>query len=593
MGSTQTPTKGHLKATSSLTTPDPLAADFRNFLFLVWKHLGLGAPTPIQYAIAYELQHGPSRLIIEAFRGCGKSWITVAYVAWRLYCNPKEERILVVSAGAAHAEAFTTFLLQLIRDVPQLQHLTPREDQRASTERFDVNGASPDVAPSVRSVGIFGQITGSRATCIVFDDIETPKTAETEAMRIKLWERAKEFEYVIKPDKQNGALKSRYRIVGLGTPQTENTIYSKLEEVGYKVFVIPALHLTAKEKEFYAGRLAPVVQDAAEELAGQPTEPQRFTREDLDGRKLVVGRSAFALQYMLDTRLSDAQRQPLKLSDLIVMDLPDVRKGPTFVAWSRDMKNCLPDLPNVGLQGDRYFKPSNLEQVQWEDYQGSVLAIDPSGRGADETAYAVVKHLAGFLYVPDAGGIQGGYSQDVLYKLASIAKAQQVNRILVEENFGQGMFANLLAPVLSKVGYPCTIELVRHNKQKEARIIDTLEPVVTGHRLVVDRTLIERDFKSVEEYDDPQTAHLYRLFYQFSRITRERKSLAHDDRLDVLAMAVGYWTDLFRQDQDAAARDIDEANLQASLRDFLEDAIYVGPSAGSTGRHYSGPLSRH
>ena len=54
--------------------------DFRNFLYIAWKHLRLPEPTPIQYDIANYLQYGSQRQIISAFRGCGKSWITSAYV---------------------------------------------------------------------------------------------------------------------------------------------------------------------------------------------------------------------------------------------------------------------------------------------------------------------------------------------------------------------------------------------------------------------------------------------------------------------------------------------------------------------------------
>ena len=48
------------KATTSLGIPiakDPLS-DFRKFLFVIWKHLNLPDPTPVQYDIAYNLQHG-------------------------------------------------------------------------------------------------------------------------------------------------------------------------------------------------------------------------------------------------------------------------------------------------------------------------------------------------------------------------------------------------------------------------------------------------------------------------------------------------------------------------------------------------------
>ena len=56
------------KATTSLGIPiakDPLS-DFRKFLFVIWKHLNLPDPTPVQYDIAYNLQHGDKRMIISS-----------------------------------------------------------------------------------------------------------------------------------------------------------------------------------------------------------------------------------------------------------------------------------------------------------------------------------------------------------------------------------------------------------------------------------------------------------------------------------------------------------------------------------------------
>ena len=47
--------------------------DFRVFLWLTWKHLNLPAPTPIQQDIAQFLAKGPDRMILQAFRGVGKS----------------------------------------------------------------------------------------------------------------------------------------------------------------------------------------------------------------------------------------------------------------------------------------------------------------------------------------------------------------------------------------------------------------------------------------------------------------------------------------------------------------------------------------
>ena len=117
--------------------------DFRYFLFLIWKHLGLPDPTPIQNDIAAYLQYGHKRKVIEAFRGVGKSWITAAYVLFRLYHDP-QLKILVVSASKERADNFSTFTLRLINDVPWLSHLAPRNGQRNSKISFDVGEAKPD-----------------------------------------------------------------------------------------------------------------------------------------------------------------------------------------------------------------------------------------------------------------------------------------------------------------------------------------------------------------------------------------------------------------------------------------------------------------
>ena len=75
-------------------------------------------------------------------------------------------------------------------------------------------------------------------------------------------------------------------------------------------------------------------------------------------------------------------------------------------------------------------------EKKYLDYTGSVLAIDPSEKGDNETSYAVVKFLHGNLFLTKAGGLRGGFTDYVLQKLADIAKAEKVKLILTEENFG-------------------------------------------------------------------------------------------------------------------------------------------------------------
>ena len=546
--------------------------DFRNFLYLVWKHLNLPDPTPLQYDIADFMQDGPKRSVIMAFRGVGKSWICSAYAVHQLLLDPTKN-ILVVSASKNRADDFSTFTLKIIHDIPVLQDLIPKGDQRFSKIAFDVGPAPAAHAPSVKSLGISSQLTGSRADIIIADDIEVPNNSATQGMRDKLDEQVKEFEAIIKPLDTS-------RILFLGTPQCEDSIYNKLRERGYNARIwtseYPSNDLVLKN---YDNDIAPFLQDQiTDESVGTTTEPTRFSDLDLEERKMSYGRTGYALQFMLNPRLSDADRYPLKINDLVITDI-DTDLAPEKIIWSSDRDNENKDLPNVGLGGDRYHKPSKTigDMIP---YTGSVMSIDPSGRGKDETGYAVVKMLNGQLFVPQAGGLKGGYDDQTLKLLVNIAKDNKVNKIIIESNFGDGMFLELLKPILF-TSYPCSVEEVRHSKQKELRIIDVLEPVLNQHKLIVDPSVVQHDYKSAQSYPVESQAK-YMLFYQLSRITKDKGSLIHDDRLDALSIAVNYWVEQMNQDVDNNINSRKQELLDEELTKFT-DSFYkrtvTGPRA--------------
>ena len=542
-------------------TPENPLLDFRNFLFMVWEHLTLPHPTPVQYDIADYLQNAPKRAVIEAFRGVGKSYITSAYVCWKLLLD-SETKVLVVSASKVRSDDFSTFTQRLINELPILHHLKSREGQRQSKVAFDVGPCSASHSPSVKSVGITGQLSGSRADIIVADDVEVPNNSMTQTMRDKLSEAVKEFDAVLKPDGS---------IVYLGTPQTEMSLYETLPERGYEVRIWPSRYPDEKQVLRYSNKLSPFIQDRLDRgyNVGDPTDPLRFDAEDLLERELSYGKSGFALQFQLDTSLSDADKYPLKLSDLIIMGV-DSEKAPEKPVWTRDPRNKLTDLPNVGLPGDFFYSPET-KLGDWIQYSGSVLSIDPSGRGKDETGYAVVKMLNGFLYVAECGGLRGGYKDTNLRSLSVIAKRNNVNLILIESNFGDGMFMELLKPVLRKI-HNVTIEEIRSNVQKEKRIVDTLEPVMNQHRLVIDPKVVENDYKTVQEYPVESQAR-YMLFHQMTRITKDKGALIHDDRLDALQMAVQYWVDFMAADAEIEIQTRKEELFDMEIEKFMNGVL--------------------
>ena len=511
---------------------EALQNDFKLFLQALWQQLDLPSPTRAQYAIADYLQHGPKRLQIQAFRGVGKSWITGAFVLWTLF-NNAEKKIMIISASKERADNMSIFLQKLIIETPWLAHLRPKaDDARWSRISFDVQ-CSPHQAPSVKSVGITGQLTGSRADLMILDDIEVPGNSMTEMMREKLLQLCTEAESILTPKQDS-------RIMYLGTPQTTFTIYRKLAERNYKPFVWPARY--PRKLSNYEGLLAPQIQediDAGVE-AWDVTDPDRFGSEDLIEREASMGRSNFMLQFMLDTTLSDAEKFPLKMSDLIITAV-NPSECPDSVVWCSDPSNVIKDLPTVGLPGDYFYKPMQL-QGEWLPYTETICSVDPSGRGTDETAAAFLSQRNGFIYLHEMRAYKDGYSDNTLLDILRGCKKFGVTKLLIETNFGDGIVAELFRKHLQQTKQAIDIEEVRANVRKEDRIIDTLEPVLNQHKLIVNRSVVEWDFNSNKD-EAPENRLLYMLFYQMSRMCREKGAVKHDDRLDCLAQGVKYYTD--------------------------------------------------
>ena len=537
-----------------------LKSDFRYFLTAIWTHLNLPAPTRAQLCIAEYLQHGPKRLQIQAFRGVGKSWITAAFVLWTLFIDP-DRKVMVVSASKDRADSFSIFCQRLILEVPWLAHLKPKnDDQRWSRISFDVGPATPHQAPSVKSVGITGQLTGSRADLMVLDDVEVPNNSMTELQRGKLLQLVTECESILTPKKDS-------RIMFLGTPQTTFTIYNKLRERSYRPFVWPARY--PRKVAMYDGLLAPQLADDldTDDLAWKPTDT-RFKEEDLLERESSMGRSNFMLQFMLDTTLSDREKFPLKFADLIVNPINPTH-GPENIIWCSDPDNILKDLPCVGLPGDYYYKPMQV-QGEWTEYSETICSVDPSGRGADETTACFLSQLNGIIYLHEVFATKDGYSDKTLLTILKKCKKYGVSTLLIESNFGDGIVSELFRKHCQTTKTNINIEETRANVRKEDRIIDALEPVFNQHRLVVDPAVIEWDYASNAD-EASENRHQYMLAYQISRMCREKGAVRHDDRIDSLAQGVKWFTDALALSAEVEIQDRKDNEWLDHLEAWMDD----------------------
>ncbi len=518
---------------------DALQGDFKLFLQALWEQLDLPSPTRAQYAIADYLQHGPKRLQIQAFRGVGKSWITGAFVLWTLFKDP-EKKIMIISASKERADNMSIFLQKLIIETPWLSHLQPKsDDARWSRISFDVL-CSPHQAPSVKSVGITGQLTGSRADLMILDDVEVPGNSMTELMREKLIQLCTEAESILTP-------KDDSRIMYLGTPQTTFTIYRKLAERSYRPFIWPSRY--PRDITPYEGLIAPQLQEDIDNGAEpwETTDPDRFDNEDLLEREASMGRSNFMLQFMLDTSLSDAEKFPLKCADLVVTSV-NATTAPDNVIWCSDRQNVIKDLPTVGLPGDYFYSPMQL-QGEWTEYDETICSVDPSGRGTDETAAAYISQKNGFLYLHEMRAYRDGYSDNTLLDILRGCKKYGASKLVVETNFGDGIVSELFKKHIQQTKQFIDIEEVRANVRKEDRIIDALEPILNQHRLIVDRGVIEWDYSSM---------------------CRMKGAVKHDDRLDCLAQGVKYFTDAMGISAQEAINIRKRKEWEDILEDFLD-----------------------
>lgn len=532
--------------------------DFASFCCYVLREQGLASsPTKQQIAVCNWMQHGPDRSLTVAFRGLGKSLLASYYALWRLRMDPSE-KILIVSATAIKSTDFTQYMLRTMSEVDILQVLLPGPNNRFSNVAFDVGPCTVEQSPSVRALGVTAQTTGQRCTCAILDDVEVLSNVITQLKQERVAHAVTEMESIIKPDE--GQLLPR-KILYLGTPHTETSIYLRLvRERGYKSRYWPACY--PKELDCYEGSLDPIIEQEVTDdpgLIGEPTDPERFSHEDILQRQASMTKASFELQFLLNTRLATLDRFPVRLGDLVVLDI-DGSALPETVVWSNAPDMRLQELVCVGMGADRFFhRPAFINGWVERKEARVVMAVDPAGRGRDELAWAVLAEYGGNFTLLESGGSTLGYEDVVLEHIAKTAKKWNVNYVIAEANMGSGMFTALLKPHMLR-HHPVTIEEVIHSIRKEHRLCDTLGPIIQQHRLSVLSRVLKQDYKLLDE--DPEHGYSRSLAWQLSRLTDEKGCLDHDDRIDALAIALAYYVEAAAQDQMRTQLDR-QAQMQA------------------------------
>jgi hypothetical protein len=104
------------------------------------------------------------------------------------------------------------------------------------------------------------------------------------------------------------------------------------------------------------------------------------------------------------------------------------------------------------------------------------------------------------------------------------------------------------------------IEEFKVSGQKEHRIINILEPIMAQHRLVMDTEVLKNKDNQI----------------QITRMQEKRGALKHDDRVDVLAAAVSYWTEALAVDPEREMVNRQEEDYRNKVKDWMSNKRSLG-----------------
>lgn len=491
--------------------------------------------------------------MVMAQRGQAKTTLTAIYAVFMLIHFP-HYRVVIFSQNSKRAKEIAGWIIKIFYAMPILSFMLPDKysGDRASIEAFDVHWAlrGSDKSPSVACYSIESGAQGARADIIIADDIESLQNSRTMGGREILMDSSLEFESI----NQFGS------IIYLGTPQSTESIYNWLPGRGYQVRIWTGRYPNPAQMAYYGDRLAPIIRRDIEDhpelqygggldgSLGQPTCPEMYNNDTLNEKEMTQGKAKFMLQFMLNTGLSDADRYPLRLSDCVVANF-SVQQGPVMPIWASGPQTLWQTAPKYGARNsDRFYFPMAVSYDMGQ-FERTVMFIDPAGGGknGDETGYAIIKLHGTTVYLWEAGGVKGGYGIPELEALVQIAKRSNCKEVFIESNYGNGAHIAAIKPYFER-DWPVTIEGVHSTGQKELRIIDNLEPVMSTHRFVVRQEVVQADWDSIQQYPaDMRMA--YSLFHQMANITREKDCLRHDDRLEAVAAAVAVVVENLDYDQ--------------------------------------------
>lgn len=453
------------------------------------------------------LQHGRTQRIgvLKAFRGFSKSTLVGRYSAWRLR-EDEQWRFLAMSATDIDAAKMSSDSRFVLERHPWCRGM---RGDLWKTHRYKVDGALDPRNPSMAAYGVLSNITGGRADEIILDDVEVPKTIANPQLRESLRNRLDETIHILVPGG---------KILYVGTDHCVDSIYKEQIEHGADLLEIPLFRketnhkATGDERDFpfkfriqkkeelfviVGGVVLPPDQyevhgvrdfkggyvrlkhkpfkETVVNLYGDCSWPKRFTRDEIIFRRTKCRtQNAWDSQYQLKARpIGEIKLDPDRLIPYEAK--PEIRKvNGEVTCW---------------LNGTRMIGVN----AYWDCSLGKV--------SSDASAFCVVyTDSNGYLYWHVAEGLKGEIDEQC-QGVVRIVRELSLPSVKIETNGPGGFVPAILRRHLFSAGIQCAVNNHWSVQNKNLRILDALEPPLSGMFLYASRAVIQTVGQQMREFD--------------------------------------------------------------------------------------------
>jgi hypothetical protein len=397
---------------------------------------------------------GDRRLLLMVFRDAGKSTLVGLFCAWLLGQNPNL-RVLVLSAEASLAAKMTRNVRRVLERNILTRHLLPKRREEWAAGQFTVDRAASHRDPSLLARSIGANITGCRADILICDDVEVPRTVETQHKRDELRERLREASFVLTPDGTQ---------LYIGTPHSYYSIYAEeaCSELGEATPFLAS----------YARLKIPMIDPT---LAG--VWPDRFAPPAIDGLQRDAGPNRFRSQMMLTpAQARDSRLDPDRLVRYEApLELREAGGTPLLLIDGRRM---------VGVA------------CCWDPAMGRPERGDASVVAAvfadDSGGYWL--HGIRYLEVDESPAGDPDLARQLCRQVAAFARSLHFPSVRVETNGIGSFLPGTLRHVLAEERLPVTVIEAASSTAKSTRIVSAFDPVLAARALHVHASVWETPF---------------------------------------------------------------------------------------------------